>query len=255
MLTGGRDINPYQQATATANALKAWLWSHQRFFLEGEQEQPADAFRVWPDLLVLGPEGTVPVLPMRPSNRFGMWFIAVEPWLAHRQSWRALPGSISLTQKSLQQIAEHLRLIAYLARHSATTGTCEGIAGSTDHCEQIPAARGPRAGTGASPIKVSCKSGRTRGRCPKPTMSPLVTIGALFCKVRMCQCGVRITSQHQTVDGHCRSWCRVSGTCSQYSQDGAEACSRRHRVMPAFSASMMNRFRAQQSCTSLASAP
>jgi hypothetical protein len=110
MLAGGRDINPYQQATATANALKAWLWSHQRFFLDCEQEQPADAFRVWPDLLILGPDGVVPVLPMRPSNRFGMWFFAVEPWIAHIRSWRALPGGVALTERSVQRIAEQLRL-------------------------------------------------------------------------------------------------------------------------------------------------
>jgi hypothetical protein len=110
MLANGHDINPYQQATATANALKAWLWSHQRFFLDGEQEQPADAFRVWPDLLILGPDGVVPVLPMRPANRFGMWFFGVEPWMAHIRSWRALPGGISLTERSVQRIAEQLRL-------------------------------------------------------------------------------------------------------------------------------------------------
>jgi hypothetical protein len=110
MLAGGRDINPYQQATAAANALKTWLWSHQRFFLDDEQEQPENAFRVWPDLLILGPEGVVPVLPMRPSNRFGMWFFGVEPWMAHIQSWRALPGGIPLTERSVQRIAEQLRL-------------------------------------------------------------------------------------------------------------------------------------------------
>jgi hypothetical protein len=110
MQAGGRDINPYQQATAAANALKAWLWSHQRFFLDGEPEQPADAFRVWPDLLILGPEGVVPVLPMRPANRFGMWFFAVEPWMAHIRSWRPLPGGIPLTERSVQRIAEQLRL-------------------------------------------------------------------------------------------------------------------------------------------------
>jgi hypothetical protein len=110
MLAGGRDINPYQQATASANALKEWLWSHQRFFLDDEQEQSADAFRVWPDLLILGPDGVVPVLPMRPSNRFGMWFFAVEPWITHLQSWRPLPGGVVLTQRGIERIAERLRL-------------------------------------------------------------------------------------------------------------------------------------------------
>jgi hypothetical protein len=110
MLAGGRDINPYQQATAAANALKEWLWSHQRFFLDDDQEQSADAFRIWPDLLILGPDGVVPVLPMRPSNRFGMWFFAVEPWITHLQSWRALSDGIVLTQRSVERIAERLRL-------------------------------------------------------------------------------------------------------------------------------------------------
>jgi hypothetical protein len=110
MLAGGRDVNPYQQATAAANALKDWLWSHQRFFLDDEQEQTVDAFRVWPDLLILGPDGVVPVLPMRPSNRFGMWFFAVEAWINHLQSWRALPGGVVLTQRSVERIAERLRL-------------------------------------------------------------------------------------------------------------------------------------------------
>jgi hypothetical protein len=108
MLAGRRAINPYQQATATANALKEWLWSNQRFFLDDEQEQAADAFRIWPDLLILGPD--VPVLPMRPYNHFGTWFFAVEPWIKHLQSWRALPGGIVLTQCSVERIAERLRL-------------------------------------------------------------------------------------------------------------------------------------------------
>src|SRR5262249_6997413 len=64
----------------------------------------------WPDLLILGPEGVVPVLPMRPANRFGMWFFEVEPWMAHIRSWRPLPGGISLTERNVQRIAEQLRL-------------------------------------------------------------------------------------------------------------------------------------------------
>jgi hypothetical protein len=111
MLSSGREINPYQQVTAAANAMKEWLWVHQRFFLDGVEERPEEAFKVWPDLLILGPTGLSPILPLRPPSRFGYWFHDIDRWLAHLRTWRSLPGGVVLGQTGIRRLVDQLRLV------------------------------------------------------------------------------------------------------------------------------------------------
>jgi hypothetical protein len=110
MLSSGREINPYQQATAAANAMKEWLWVHQRFFLDGPDERPEESFKVWPDLLILGPGGVSPILPLRPPSRFGYWFHSIDRWLNHLRTWRSLPSGVVLDEGNVRRLAEQLRL-------------------------------------------------------------------------------------------------------------------------------------------------
>lgn len=111
MPSSGREINPYQQVTAAANAVKEWLWVHQRFFLDEPEERPEEAFKVWPDLLLLGPEGVLPILPLRPPSRFGYWFHSIDRWLAHVRTWRSLPNGVVLSPGNVRRIADQLRLV------------------------------------------------------------------------------------------------------------------------------------------------
>jgi hypothetical protein len=110
MLSSGREINPYQQATAAANAMKEWLWVHQRFFLDTPDERPEESFKVWPDLLILGPGGVSPILPLRPPSRFGYWFHSIDRWLNHLRTWRSLPSGVVLDEGNVRRLAEQLRL-------------------------------------------------------------------------------------------------------------------------------------------------
>jgi hypothetical protein len=91
--------------------MKEWLWVHQRFFLDEQAERPEESFKVWPDLLILGPEGAPPILPLRPPSRFGYWFHSVDRWLDHVRTWRSLPSGVVLNAASVRRIADQLHLV------------------------------------------------------------------------------------------------------------------------------------------------
>jgi hypothetical protein len=104
-----KDLNHYWQAVNTANALADWLWNFQRLYLDGEEIRPPDQFRVWPNLLLLSPSGVQHRLPLGPSNKYGRWFYAIEPWLQHIVGWNSRMG-ISLTHDEVARLVEALQL-------------------------------------------------------------------------------------------------------------------------------------------------
>ncbi len=110
--TNEQSMNPYWQAVDTGNALKEWLWNNQSRYLDrpapnGEREE---AFKIWPDLLILSPPATHHRLPFRPSNGYGRWFYDVEQWIYHIDSWRPKESNIDLSPAEVQRLAELLNL-------------------------------------------------------------------------------------------------------------------------------------------------
>jgi hypothetical protein len=176
MLSSGREINPYQQVTAAANAMKEWLWVHQRFFLDDEEVRPEDAFKVWPDLLIIGPEGIAPILPLRPPSRFGLWFHQVERWLTHVRGWRSLPGGVTLAEANARRLAEQLHLVQVWPDKSAAL-TGERAGGGTPDEQSVLArladleARVARLESGLPERRVS-HAAQSRSQ-PSPNVEPL----------------------------------------------------------------------------------
>jgi hypothetical protein len=110
--TSEQSMNPYWQAVDTGNALKEWLWNNQSRYLDrpapnGEREE---AFKIWPDLLILSPPSTHHRLPFRPSNGYGRWFYDVDQWIHHIDSWRPKESNIDLSPVEIQKLAELLSL-------------------------------------------------------------------------------------------------------------------------------------------------
>jgi hypothetical protein len=104
-----RDINPYWQAVNTANAIKHWLWNNQPLYAEAAAIANEQEFAVWPDLLLLGPPGTVHQLPLRPASRFGAWWSSLDDWRRHLEVWRPKKGK-PFTAGELARLVEVLRL-------------------------------------------------------------------------------------------------------------------------------------------------
>jgi hypothetical protein len=98
-----KDLNYYWQAVNTANALRAWLWNHQRLFLPPQRVRPESDFKLWPDLLLLGPCGTAHQLPLAPESRFGRWFFGLDAWLDHVRAWSPREG-IALSAAELREM-------------------------------------------------------------------------------------------------------------------------------------------------------
>jgi hypothetical protein len=70
--TTGPEFNHYQQTLKASDALQSWLWSNQRFYVEGGPYlRPQEDFKAWPDLLILSPPGTTHQLPIRPPTGYG----------------------------------------------------------------------------------------------------------------------------------------------------------------------------------------
>ncbi|MCL4508287.1 MAG: hypothetical protein M1296_02040 [Chloroflexi bacterium] len=103
------DRNYYWQAVNATNALAQWLWNNQARFLHDHSiDKPLD-FRIWPDLLLLGPESVQHRLPYRPDSGFGMWFQSLEKWIQHVRAWRPRHG-VTLSFGELESLAEALDL-------------------------------------------------------------------------------------------------------------------------------------------------
>ncbi len=123
---GGQEKNPYWQAVAGANALRAWLWNHHRLFCDdtsGGAEAHESNFSVWPDVLIL-PRHQQRLdhrLPVRPTNGFGMWWFDLERWLNHVETWR--PNQRDRTRRYSE--SELVRLAALLDTHEVHDGRTE----------------------------------------------------------------------------------------------------------------------------------
>lgn len=107
--TNGTDTNPYWQAVNSANALADWLWNNQQLYRETADIRPAAEFRVWPDLLLLSPPGTVHRLPLAPPSRYGRWWFNTDDWMRHVRGWTPKTG-ITLTGQEVINLVEALRL-------------------------------------------------------------------------------------------------------------------------------------------------
>lgn len=103
-----RAINPYRQAVDAAEAVTAYLWNQQPRYRQGAT-LPRQAYRVWPDLLLLSPEGVMHQLPLRPRTGYGLWYTRLDPWLAHVQAWTSR-AEVRLSPAELTALAALLGL-------------------------------------------------------------------------------------------------------------------------------------------------
>ena len=103
------DINYYWQAVNTANALTQWLWNNQQIYREEGEVRDERDFRVWPDLLLLGPPDIRHRLPIRPSTGYGAWWYNSERWLNHVQEWVPRAG-IAFTEQEMSNLSNVLGL-------------------------------------------------------------------------------------------------------------------------------------------------
>jgi len=103
-----RAINPYRQAVDAAEAVTAYLWNQQPRYRQGAT-LPRQAYRVWPDLLLLSPEGVMHQLPLRPRTGYGHWYTRLDPWLAHVQAWTSR-AEVRLSSTELAALAALLGL-------------------------------------------------------------------------------------------------------------------------------------------------
>lgn len=107
--TNGTDTNPYWQAVNSANALADWLWNNQQLYRETADIRPAAEFRVWPDLLLLSPPGTIHRLPLAPPSRYGRWWFNTDDWMRHVRGWTPKTG-VTLSSQEVINLLETLRL-------------------------------------------------------------------------------------------------------------------------------------------------
>ena len=111
LVPGGPSRNYYWQAVEAANELKEWLWNNQRRYRNGAEILPPDAFKVWPDLLILSPPGVTHQLPLKPPNNFGRFLSSIEECVRHVASWNARERNlVPLTEGELERLAEALGL-------------------------------------------------------------------------------------------------------------------------------------------------
>jgi hypothetical protein len=103
------DTNPYWQAVNSANALADWLWNNQQLYRETADIRPSSDFRVWPDLLLLSPQGTIHRLPLAPPSRYGRWWFNIDEWLRHVRGWTPRTG-VTLTHPEVANLVDALRL-------------------------------------------------------------------------------------------------------------------------------------------------
>jgi hypothetical protein len=105
----GSDMNPYWQAVNSANALADWLWNNQQLYREAGDIRPSGDFRVWPDLLLLSPQGITHRLPLAPPSRYGRWWFDVDDWIHHVADWTPRTG-VPLSDREVENLADALRL-------------------------------------------------------------------------------------------------------------------------------------------------
>lgn len=111
LVLGGPYRNYYWQAVEAANKLKEWLWNNQRRFRLGQDLLAQDAFKIWPDLLILSPQGTNHQLPLQPPNNFGKFIFTLDDCLRHVTTWKSRQLSlVPLVNDELLRLAEALGL-------------------------------------------------------------------------------------------------------------------------------------------------
>lgn len=111
LVLSGPYRNYYWQAVEAANKLKEWLWNNQRRFRLGQELLSQDAFKIWPDLLILSPQGTNHQLPLQPPNNFGKFIFTLNDCLRHITTWKSRQLSlVPLVDEELLRLAEALGL-------------------------------------------------------------------------------------------------------------------------------------------------
>ncbi len=111
LILSGPYRNYYWQAVEAANKLKEWLWNNQRRFRLGQDLLTQDAFKIWPDLLILSPQGTNHQLPLQPPNNFGKFIFTLNDCLRHVTTWKSRQLSlVPLVDDELLRLAEALGL-------------------------------------------------------------------------------------------------------------------------------------------------
>ena len=111
LILSGPYRNYYWQAVEAANTLKEWLWNNQRRFRLGFDLLGQEAFKIWPDLLVLSPAGVNHQLPLHPPNNFGKFIFALDECVRHITTWRSRQLSlVPLVDEELFRLADALGL-------------------------------------------------------------------------------------------------------------------------------------------------
>ncbi|HEY8596861.1 MAG TPA: nuclease-related domain-containing protein [Thermomicrobiales bacterium] len=111
LVLSGPYRNYYWQAVEAANTLKEWLWNNQRRFRLRQDLLTQDAFKVWPDLLILSPQGINHQLPLQPPNNFGKFIFTLSDCLRHITTWKSRQLSlVPLVDEELLRLAEALGL-------------------------------------------------------------------------------------------------------------------------------------------------
>ncbi len=111
LLLSGPYRNYYWQAVEAANKLKEWLWNNQRRYRTSQDLLPQDAFKIWPDLLILSPPGTNHQLPLQPPNNFGKFLYSLEECLRHIATWKSRQLALApLVPAEMLRLAEALGL-------------------------------------------------------------------------------------------------------------------------------------------------
>jgi hypothetical protein len=111
LVLSGPYRNYYWQAIEAANTLKEWLWKNQRRYRANQALLPQEAFKVWPDLLILSPPGTKHLLPLQPPNNFGKLLYSLDECVRHVASWKSRQlALVPLAGEEMVRLAEALGL-------------------------------------------------------------------------------------------------------------------------------------------------
>jgi hypothetical protein len=134
----GRDINPYWQAVNAANAMREWLWNNQRLYLATAEVRKSEDFKVWPDVLLLSPPGTVHRLPISPPSRYGRWLFSVQEWVEHVRSWTPKVG-VPLTHDEVAALVRALRLQPLWNEYRPESATGADLTTALDYLRRLEA--------------------------------------------------------------------------------------------------------------------
>lgn len=128
--------NYYWQAVEAANKLKEWLWNNQRRFRLGQELLNQDAFKIWPDLLILSPTGVNHQLPLHPPNNFGKFIFSLDECMRHITTWRSRQLSlVPLVDEELFRLAEALGLEQIWPTADNTAPTPDDLSGRVQALE------------------------------------------------------------------------------------------------------------------------